>query len=75
MANTMKALKRAVKAVAAKPFVRYRAGDTPVICSQCRGDTFYPSISGFRSVAGFSLQCERCSHLEYFQKRPTKQDK
>jgi hypothetical protein len=75
MANTIKALKRAAKAAVAKPFVRYMAGSTPVICSQCRGDMFYASAFGLRHLAGYSLQCERCSHLEHFQKQPTKRDK
>jgi hypothetical protein len=71
MPNTMKALQRAAKAAMTKSYVQFTAEGTPVICSQCRGDKFYVSVPSLRNIAGFSLECERCSHLEYFQKKPT----
>ena len=74
MSRNIEALQRAAKAFVAKPFVRFTVGDISVICSQCRGDRFYLSTPSIRKIAGYSLECARCSHLEYFQKRPTERD-
>ena len=71
MAKTTVAVGRAIKAAFKRPPPsRFLAVETPVICSQCRGDAFRRSVLSARKIAGYSLECAQCSHLEYFQREP-----
>ncbi len=71
MNKTAVAARRAIKAAFTKPpALRFLVVDTPVKCSQCGGDAFRLSLPSARKIAGYSLECANCSHLEYFRRKP-----
>jgi hypothetical protein len=75
MNKTLRALRRGVKAALKAPQPqKFQAQAKPVVCSLCGHDGFERYGPAGFTFAGYGLECSRCSHLEYFAKRPTEID-
>jgi hypothetical protein len=75
MSKTVNAVRRAVKAgikaaSGAPSALKYQAGGKTVVCSHCSGDGFHRYGPLGATFGGYGLECSRCSHIEYFGKRP-----
>ncbi len=78
MGNTIKAIRRGIKAgVSAiqNPHPhQFQAGGKIVACSHCGNDTFeLVGVAGL-SYAGYGIECSKCSHIQYFRKKPRELD-
>jgi len=75
MSKTVNAVRRAVKAgLKAASGVpspeKFRAGGKTIICTHCGSDDFEPYGPLGATFGGYALECSKCSHIEYFGKRP-----
>jgi hypothetical protein len=75
MSKTLNAVRRGIKAALnAPPSHQYQAAGKTIVCSHCGSDAFERvGVAGI-SYAGHGVQCCRCSHIEYFGKRPQEVD-
>ncbi len=71
MNRTLSAVRKGIKAALHPPTsFRYEAGGKIVVCSHCGSDAFdWVGVAGI-SYAGYGVKCVRCTHIEYFGKRP-----
>ncbi len=74
MGNTLKAIRRGIKAgvnaMQHPHHSRFQAGGQTVVCSHCGNDTFdLIGVAGM-SIAGFGIECSKCTHIEYFTSKP-----
>jgi hypothetical protein len=78
MSNTIKALRRGIKAgvnaMQNPKHDRFQAAGKTIVCSHCGNDSFdFIGLSGF-SFAGYGIECAKCTHVEYFTSSPAKID-
>jgi hypothetical protein len=74
MGNTIKALRRGIKAgVDAVQHPRahqFQAAGKTVVCPHCGNDAFdLVGVAGI-SIAGYGIVCSKCTHILYFTKKP-----
>jgi hypothetical protein len=75
MNKTLKAVRRGIKAAFnPPPSHKFQAAGKIIACSHCGSEGFeWAGVAGI-SYAGYGVKCCRCSHVEYFGKRPKEQD-
>ena len=78
MSNTLKTLRRGVEAgvdatQSSAPH-RFQAAGKTIVCSHCGGDLFASFGVVGLALAGYGLQCSKCTRLEYFASQPTQLD-
>ena len=74
MGNTIKAIRRGIKATVAAvqhPTAhQFQAGGKTIVCSHCGHDGFdLVGVAGI-SIAGYGIECSKCTHIQYFRKKP-----
>jgi hypothetical protein len=75
MNKTLNAVRRGIKAALKAPRThKYEAAGKTIVCSHCGSDDFEWVGVGGISYAGYGVKCDRCSHIEYFGKRPKELD-
>jgi hypothetical protein len=78
VSNTIKALRRGIKAgvdaVQHPAPHHFQAAGKTIVCSHCGSDSFASFGVVGLSLAGFGLQCSKCTRLEYFASQPTQID-
>ena len=75
MSNTINALRRGMKAgvAAMQDSVphRFEAAGKTIVCPHCGSDSFASFGVVGLSLAGFGLQCSKCTRIEYFASQPS----
>jgi hypothetical protein len=75
MSNALKTLRRAdeagVDAMQSSAPHRFQAAGKTIVCSHCGSDLFASFGVVGLSLAGYGLQCSKCTRLEYFASQPT----
>ena len=76
MSNTIKAIRRGIKAgvnaMQNPQHDHFQAAGKTIVCSHCGNDSFdYIGVGGF-SIAGYGIECSKCTHVEYFISAPSK---
>jgi hypothetical protein len=75
MNKTIKALRRGIKAaIGPERSERFEVCGKVVICSHCGSDGFRRYGVLGASYGGYGLECFRCSHIEYFGKKPAERE-
>jgi hypothetical protein len=72
--NTIRAIRRGIKAgakaVQESDPPKFESGGKTIICSHCGSDHLYMvGVAGI-SVAGYGIECSKCTHIQYFRKKP-----
>jgi len=75
MSHTLKTLRRGdeagVDATQSSAPHRFQAAGKTIVCSHCGSDLFASFGVVGLSLAGYGLQCSKCTRLEYFASQPT----
>jgi len=75
VSNTIKALRRGIKAGvdAMQDSVphHFEAAGKTIVCPHCGSDSFASFGVVGLSLAGFGIQCSKCTRIEYFASPPS----
>jgi 4-hydroxy-3-methylbut-2-en-1-yl diphosphate synthase IspG/GcpE len=74
MGNTIKAIRRGIKAgvdAVQNPHAnQFQAGGKTISCPHCGNNAFdLVGVAGI-SIAGYGIECSKCTHIQYFRKKP-----
>ena len=78
ISNTLETLRRGVEAgvdaTQSSAPDRFQAAGKTIVCCHCGSDLFASFGVVGLSLAGYGLQCSKCTRLEYFASQPTQLD-
>jgi hypothetical protein len=75
VSNTIKALRRGIQAgmdaMQDSALHRFEAAGKTIVCSHCGSDSFASVGVVGLSLAGYGIQCSKCTRIEYFASQPS----